>query len=78
MRELAELEFFAGDLSTADDFTELYERMLNQVKAVDNMRERESMAKAMQRILMKQTEFLMNAWIAEKKAMPQLNYGNLN
>ena len=77
--KLRELEFYAGDLSTADEFTAVYERMLNQVKAVDNMQERETNAKAMQRILLRQVEFLMNQWLSDnKKTMPQLNYGNLN
>jgi len=70
-RELAELDFYAGDLSTAEDFTELYERMLNQVKAIEDKQERETNAKAMQRILLRQVEFLMNQWLSEKqKTMP--------
>ena len=77
-RKMAKLEFLSGQFETIDDFALLYERMLNQVKAIEDKQERETNAKAMQRILMKQAEFLMNQWLKEKQTMPLISYGALN
>ena len=59
-RELAELRFLSGQLETANQFEELYGRLLSE-----NRQDKE-MLRAMQRLLMQQACFLMNQWIKEK------------
>jgi len=81
-RKMAKLEFLSGQFETMDDFALLYETMLEEAKATEDKDRRQARARALQKIMMKQTEFLMNAWIAEKKAMPlyvkRYGFGALN
>ena len=78
LKEMAELEFLSGQFETMESFVELYGAMLQEAKAIEDRQKQQAIAKAMQKILFKQAEFLMNVWIKEKQQMPQLNYGNLN
>ena len=78
MKEMAELEFLSGQFETMESFVELYGAMLQEAKAMKDRKPRQARAKALQSVMMKQTEFLMNAWLKEKQAMPLLNYGMLN
>ena len=76
LNRLTELEFYAGDLQTANQFEELYEVLLSECQISGDKRT----AKVLQGILLRQAQFLLNEWLAEKRAAGpvQLNYGNLN
>ena len=78
-RKMEELSFLSGQLTTMDQFADLYETMLNEVKVIEDTQERQAKATTMQRILMRQVEFLMNRWLPDnQKTMPLMGYGALN
>ncbi len=79
-RELANLEFLSGQLETMDEFAQVYESMLEEAKAIEDKDRRQTRAKALQKIMLKQTEFLLNAWLKERRTVPMrlMEYGKNN
>jgi hypothetical protein len=61
-RQIIELEFLSNDLETTDEFTELYESMLNKVRITGD----KAQVKQMQRILFRQFIYLFSEWRREK------------
>ena len=77
--KLIELEFLSGQLTTMNQFADLYDSMLNDCKARGDT----TTAKAMQGILMAQVSFLLNGFLKEKQATKPIyingyGYGALN
>ena len=67
-RELANLEFLSGQLETMDEFAQVYESMLEEAKAIEDKDRRQARARALQTIMLKQAEFLLNQYLREKRA----------
>ncbi|MBC8457484.1 MAG: hypothetical protein H8D67_05750 [Deltaproteobacteria bacterium] len=65
MSELAKLEFLSGQLETMDQFTDTYQTMLDECKAIADPVQRKDRAAQLKKILLRQSQFLMNLWIQE-------------
>ncbi len=68
-RELAELRFLSGDLSTMDKFAEVYQSLLEEAKAIEDKDRRQTRARALQKIILKQAEFLINQYLQAQREM---------
>lgn len=65
MSELAELEFLSGQIETMDQFTDTYQSMLDECRAITDPVQRKDRAAQLKELLLKQSEFLMNEWLKE-------------
>jgi len=70
-RQIAELDFLAGDLESMDEFNETYECLLNECKATGD----KETARRMQRILFQQFMFLFAEWRKEEAVMEKGEIG---
>ncbi len=71
VKKLAELEFLSGQLETMEEFAQVYESMLEEAKAIEDKDRRQARARALQKVILKQAEFLLNQWLREKQVRTQ-------
>ena len=77
-KKLATLEFLSGQLETMAEFNNEYERLLKAVMALPDRKQKQDMAKAMQKILFQQSIFLMNKHIKMQRGLhSKSEIGNL-
>ncbi len=69
MKAMAELEFLSGQLETMDQFAEVYQSLLEEAQAIKDKDQRQARARAMQKVMLKQAEFLLNEYVQAQREM---------